>query len=66
LRQLRPDQTTEFADLWLQYQIKWNELLPNIPLYSNEYFDVVSKRVTGYEVTSLWEWGYALLYADVQ
>jgi peptide/nickel transport system substrate-binding protein len=66
MRQLRPDQTEEFADIWLQYQIRWNQLLPNIPLYSNEYFDVVSKRVTGYEVTSLWEWGYALVYADVQ
>ena len=48
-------QTTEpgdkeaFADNVMEYFKVWNDLLFQIPLYSNEYFDITTKNVKGVE-----------------
>lgn len=34
---------------WVQFQQRWNELLPNLPLYSNEYHDFFLTKVKGAE-----------------
>lgn len=56
MRNLNSDQVDEYADAWLEYQIYWNDLLPNVPLYSNEYRDVYNVRVQGLESTPVWDW----------
>lgn len=54
-----------WLDAWQAYQLKWNELLPDVPLYSDEYHDFFSTKVQGWETTSTWDWSRALLEAWV-
>lgn len=36
-----------YAAWWRLYITRWNMLLPEIPLYSNEYYDVFNTKITG-------------------
>ena len=60
----------EDNDAWLpawQNFIKvWNEKLPDVPLYSDEYYDFYSTKLKGWESTSVWEWSRAVLDAWVE
>lgn len=56
MRSLDPTQTTEYANIWVEYQIRWNQLLPVIPLYSNQYYDVFRKEVKGFATTPFLTW----------
>jgi peptide/nickel transport system substrate-binding protein len=64
MRSLEPTQKDEYLELWFEYQVYWNEILPVLPIYSNEYFDVFNKRVTGLATTPLYGWARAII--DVQ
>lgn len=55
-----------YLDLWQQYIVKWNELLPEVPLYSNIYITVVPEKLHGYVQDSFWDFEQAILYAWVQ
>ena len=50
---------------WQNYQKVWNEKLPNIPLYSDEYHDFYSNKLKGWDTSSLWSWENAILDAWV-
>jgi peptide/nickel transport system substrate-binding protein len=45
-----------FLNLWFDYQLRWNYLLPSVPLYSNEYFNLVANRVSGVNTTPFLDW----------
>ena len=51
MRTVEPGDNDAFVDLWLEYEARWQELMPQIPLYSNEYFDIFRNTVTGVETT---------------
>lgn len=53
---LEPTATEEFRELFVDFVVRWNELLPNLPLYSNEYFDIYSKDLKGLHTTPVWSW----------
>ena len=36
-----------YAKWWMYYIQRWNELLPEIPLYSNEYYDLFNTQIKG-------------------
>ena len=36
-----------YAGWWKLYIQRWNALLPEIPLYANEYYDFYNKQITG-------------------
>ena len=38
-----------YAEWWKFYITRWNYLLPEIPLYSNEYYDVYNAQIKGVE-----------------
>jgi len=38
-----------YAEWWKYYITRWNYLLPEIPLYSNEYYDVYNAAIKGVE-----------------
>lgn len=38
-----------YAEWWKFYITRWNHLLPEIPLYSNEYYDVYNAKIKGVE-----------------
>ncbi len=45
MRETDPDDTEAYLDAWLAYQVRWNELMPQVPLYSNEYYDIYHNYV---------------------
>lgn len=57
----------EFLDVWVTFIQRFNELLPELPLYSNEYHDFYANRLTNYEDISsgIWEWTAQILYCDL-
>ncbi len=38
-----------YADWWRLYITRWNQLLPEVPLYSNEYYDLYNAQIKGVE-----------------
>ena len=38
-----------YAEWWKYYITRWNHMLPEIPLYSNEYYDVYNTQIKGVE-----------------
>lgn len=65
MRSLDPTDKETYAQYWLDYQIRWNELLPVLPIYSNEYFDVFNARVSGLSTTPTYGWARAILDVTV-
>lgn len=63
MRSLEPTQTEEFLGFWLDYQKRWNEILPAIPLYSNQYYDVFGTHVQGFNTTPFVSW--AVIACDI-
>ena len=53
-----------YLKLWEQYIIRWNELLPMVPLYSNIYVSVYPNTIKNYAEDSFWGFERAILYAD--
>ncbi|MBQ9132542.1 MAG: hypothetical protein IJX62_08760, partial [Clostridia bacterium] len=52
----------EFAEYFVDYIVRWNELLPEIALYSNLYHDVYSAKIGGYQVNPDWGVANAIVY----
>lgn len=65
MRSLDPTDKETYASYWLEYQVRWNELLPVLPIYSNEYFDVFNARVSGLSTTPTYGWARAILDVTV-
>jgi len=56
MRELAPGQRAEYLEYWFQFVVRWNRLLPNLPLYSNQYYDVFNKRISGVLTSPFWDW----------
>lgn len=56
LRTVEPGDTAEYLAVWREYQVRWNTLIPNVPLYSNQYYDVFNSELQGVETTPFWNW----------
>lgn len=54
-----------YLDLWQQFMVRWNELLPDIPLYSNIYLTITPEWLQGYEESSLWGFDQAIVYCSI-
>ena len=59
------DDTEAWMEAWRNYIQIWNEKLPDIPLYSDEYHDFFSTKLQGWETSSIWGWEQAVLDAWV-
>lgn len=53
-----------YLSLWEKYIIRWNELLPMVPLYSNIYVSVYPNTIDNYAEDSFWGFECAILYAN--
>lgn len=51
LRAIEPGDNEAFIDAWIEYEVRWQELMPQIPLFSNEYFDIAANNVKGLQST---------------
>ncbi|WP_044567078.1 ABC transporter substrate-binding protein [Anaerococcus provencensis] len=52
LRKTDPSDVEGFLDKWVEFQIWYNDYLPEIPLYSNIYHTGYSNRVKGFDIMS--------------
>ncbi|MDO5377685.1 MAG: ABC transporter substrate-binding protein [Clostridia bacterium] len=59
------DDPDTYQILWQQYIKYWNELLPNIPLYSNVYVTMFPDWLEGYEQGSYWGFEKAIVYCTI-
>jgi len=51
-----PGDNATYLERWFDYVVRWNYLLPALPLYSNEYFDLFNDRVQGVNTTPFASW----------
>jgi len=61
--------TTDEAEMlkWYQaYMERWNELMPDIPLYSNYYYDLYNSKIENFTTSPFQGPAEALLYANVK
>lgn len=56
----------KYLDLWTQFIIRWNELLPEIPLYSNIYYTIFRDDLVDYEANPFWSFEQAIVYASIE
>ena len=55
----------KYLEIWQNFIKLWNELLPEVPLYSNIYVSVFPEWLENYEQTSYWSFENAILYATI-
>jgi len=58
-----PGDFDSWSKKWVEFQVRWNELLVDIPLYSDIYYDFYPANLMNYHVTPMWGWAYAIQYA---
>lgn len=67
MNQVNEGDDKAYGDAWLKFMQRWNMLVPDVPLYSNEYHDFFSDKVKNFD-----EDGYnndvssAILYATIE
>ena len=61
LRRTAPDKKEEYLDTWEEFEIWYNDYLPEIPLYANKYHTGYTKRVKGFDInTPVWPSEYQI------
>lgn len=56
----------EYNQWWKGYIERWNELLPDIPLYSNLYYYVYNAKLENFKLTPFFGQERAILYANIK
>ncbi len=66
IRSTDPSDREGYSKAMVEYFVLWNDLLPSLPLYANEYFDIASERVKGLEkITPEINWASAIEYLSI-
>ncbi len=55
-----------YRKIWVDFIDEWNEYLPEVPLYSNVYYDVMNDKIHDLECNSLFDFQQAVVYATIQ
>lgn len=64
---VEPGDTAEYNKWFKAYMLRWNELLPDIPLYSNIYYDIYnSNKLSGLKTGPFWGAAEELMYQDLK
>lgn len=67
MRKVDPANLKEYADLWLKYQTRFNEILPVLPLYANIYTDIYSaEKVAELKSGSIQRWSQKIEYTRLK
>ncbi|HHU56100.1 MAG TPA: hypothetical protein GXZ48_05385 [Acholeplasmataceae bacterium] len=56
LKMHRAQSKEDFVEAFINFSTRWNRILPCIPLYSSEYYDVYNKKVKGLKTNAHWTW----------
>ncbi|MDO5047130.1 MAG: ABC transporter substrate-binding protein [Anaerococcus sp.] len=61
MRNTDPEDREGYLDAWEEFQVWYNDYLPEIPLYSNQYHSGYTNRVKGYDLaTPVWSSEYQI------
>ena len=63
---VEPGDKETYCQKWFDFIVHWNQLLPEIPLYSNIYHDVYNEKLKNWDVDNFWDLTYGILYAWVE
>ena len=55
-----------FNQWWKLYILRWNYLAPEVPLYSNQYFDLYNAKLEGFVTSPYWSPASAIVAAKVK
>ena len=55
-----------YLKTWVDFIDEWNDYLPEVPLYSNVYYDVMNDKIQNLECNSLFDFDQAVVYATVE
>lgn len=61
-----PTDKAGFEDKFVSFIERWNKLLPDLPLYSNNYHDFYNAKLKNYNPNGIWDMKYAILYSNVE
>lgn len=56
MRKADPTDIETWVNGFVEFLVWYNDYMPAVPLYSNEYYDIFNSRVQGLETSSLWDW----------
>ena len=56
----------KYLEVWRKYIQRWNELLPEVPLYSNTYITVHPDWLLDFELTPFWSFEDAIVGAKIK
>ena len=63
MRRTEPGQVLEYVQKWLKFVDLFNDELPEIPIYSNVYFDFYTPELQDYFIAENENWGKAIIGA---
>ena len=66
MKAVKPGDQDSWSALWLEFQKRYNELVVNLPLYSDEYHEFFTPELKNYTPDALWSWEYAILRAEME
>ncbi len=55
----------EYLEWWTAYIQRWNQLMPEIPLYSNLYYDFYNAKIQNYATSPYWNAMDAVIYCSI-
>lgn len=61
----KPYERDKYLDLWTDYVLRFNEVLPELPLYSNLYYTFYDAKLKNFAPSLLWEFERAILDAYI-
>ncbi len=61
-----PGDFEAWYDNWYNFQVAYNDYLPELPLYSDEYHVFHNTRLVDYRQDVLWDYGRALTWARIE
>lgn len=62
----KPGDVLTYLDNWVQFQERFNAILPMIPVYSNIYYDFYTSSLHDYDIAAHPTWGEAIVGASLQ
>ena len=65
MRETTPGDSKAYLEAWQNFIAYWQEVMPAVPLYSNNYYDLYTEKLSGYEIGSTWSWSQAIIGATI-
>ena len=64
MRQTSPDDVLSYCKKWVEFEKRFQELMPVISVYSNVYFDFYTSDLSNYNIRNYITWGCAVVPAS--